>query len=77
MSNILADEAMLKTALIEFERVSASYKKSFERIIVAVPGFIYVFNLVDPSYRVTELASSKQYDLAMTARNNVLNAERD
>ena len=75
MSNILANETMLKAALIEFERASDGYKNSFERIIVAVPGYIYEFNLIDFSYHVVELPSSKQYDLAMTARNNVLNAE--
>ena len=75
MSNILANETMLKTALVEFERASAGYKNSFERIIVAVPGYVYEFNLVDSSYRVAELPSNKQYDLAMAARSNVLNAE--
>lgn len=75
MSNILANETMLKAALIEFERTSAGYKNSFERIIVAVPENVYEFNLVDSSYRVVELPNSKQYDLAMTARSNVLNAE--
>ncbi len=75
MSDILANETMLKSALIEFERASAGYKNSFERIIVAVPEYVYEFNLVDHSYRVTELPNSKQYDLAMTARGNVLNAE--
>lgn len=75
MSDILADEAMLKAALIEFEQVSANYDNSFERIIVAVPGYVYVFNLDDRSHRVTELVSSMQYDFAMTARKNVLNEE--
>lgn len=75
MSDILANEAMLQTALIGFERAAASYENSFERIIVAVPGYVYKFNLVDRGYRVTELPSSEQYGLAMTARSNVLNAE--
>ena len=75
MSDILADEAMLKAALIEFEQVSDNFDNSFEQIIVAVPGYAYMFNLADHSPCVTELASSIQYDLAMTARNNVLNAE--
>lgn len=75
MSDILANEMMLQAALTEFKRVSANYKNSFERIIVAVPGCVYKFNLVNCSYRVTTLPDSKQYDLAMTARSNVLNAE--
>lgn len=75
MSDILADETMLKAALIEFERASAGYKNSFERVIVAVPGYVYEFNLVDLSYRVVELPSNTQYDLAMAARSNALNAE--
>ena len=75
MSDILANETMLKAALIEFKRASVGYKNSFERIIVAAPGYVYEFNLVDSSCRVTELPSSKQYDLAMLARSNVLNAE--
>lgn len=76
MSDILADETMLKAALIKFERASAGYKNSFERIIVAVPGYVYEFDLVDFSYRVVELPSNTQYDLAMAARSNVLNAEK-
>ena len=75
MSDILANETMLQAALIVFERVSASYKNSFERIIVAVPGYIYEFNLIYCSYRVVKLSSSEQYGLAMTARSNVLYAE--
>ena len=75
MSDILANERMLQAALVEFESASASHKSSFERIIVAVPGYVYEFNLIDPSYHVVELPSCKQYDLAMIARNNVLNAE--
>lgn len=75
MSDILANEMMLQAALVEFESASASYKSSFERIIVAVPGYVYEFNLIDSSYHVVELPSCKQYDLAMIARNNVLNAE--
>lgn len=75
MSDILADETMLQAALIGFRRASTNYKHSFERIIVAVPGYVYKFNLVNFSYHVTTLPSSKQYDLAMTARSNVLNAE--
>lgn len=75
MSDILADETMLKAALIKFERASVGYKNSFERIIVAVPGYVYEFDLVDFSYRVVELPSNTQYDLAMAARSNVLNAE--
>lgn len=75
MSDILADGTMLKAALIKFERASADYKNSFERIIVAVPGYVYEFNLVDFSYRVVELPSNTQYDLAMAARSNVLNSE--
>ena len=75
MSDILADETMLQAALIGFRRASTNYKNSFERIIVAVPGYVYKFNLVNCSYHVTTLPSSKQYDLAMTARSNVLNAE--
>lgn len=74
MSDILANETILKAALIEFKRASVGYKNSFERIIVAVPGYVYEFNLVDSSCRVTKLPSSKQYDLAMVARSNVLNA---
>lgn len=75
MSDILANETMLKAALFKFERASAGYKNSFERIIVAVPGYVYEFDLVDYSYRVVELPSNTQYDLAMAARSNVLNAE--
>lgn len=75
MSDILADETMLKAALIKYERASVGYKNSFERIIVAVPGYVYEFDLVDYSYRVVELPSNTQYDLAMAARSNVLNAE--
>lgn len=75
MSRILADGTLLKAALIKFERASADYKNSFERIIVAVPGYVYEFNLVDFSYRVVELPSNTQYDLAMAARSNVLNSE--
>lgn len=75
MSNILADEAMLKAALIDFKQASDDYDDSFERIIIAVPGYIYVFNLDNYDYCVTELASSTQYDLSMTARSNVLKAE--
>lgn len=75
MSDILANETMLKDALFKFERASAGYKNSFERIIVAVPGYVYEFDLVDYSYRVVELPSNTQYDLAMAARSNVLNAE--
>lgn len=75
MSDILANETMLKDALFKFERASAGYKNSFARIIVAVPGYVYEFDLVDYSYRVVELPSNTQYDLAMAARSNVLNAE--
>lgn len=75
MSDILANETMLKAALFKFERASAGYKNSFERIIVAVPGYVYEFDLVDYSYRVVELPSNTQYDLTMAARSNVLNAE--
>lgn len=74
MSDILANETMLKAALVEFKRASVGYKNSFGRIIVAVPGYVYEFNLVDSSCHVTELPNSKQHDLAMVARSNVLNA---
>lgn len=75
MSDILADEMMLQAALTGFRRASANYKNSFEQIIVAVPEYVYKFNLVNYGYRVTTLPSGKQYDLAMTARSNALNAE--
>ena len=75
MSDILANETMLQAALIEFERESTSYKNFFERIIVAVPGYVYKFNLINCSYCIAKLSSSEQYNLSMTARGNVLNAE--
>ena len=75
LSDILAEEKMLQTALTEFERASANYKSSFERIIVAVPGYVYEFDLIYRSYCVVRLPSSVQRDFAMIARSNVLHAE--
>lgn len=76
MSDILANETMLEDALSQFNKTTASYEVAFERVIVAVPGYIYTFDLRDIGYSLTELDSTKQYELAMEARQCVLEAEQ-
>ena len=77
MSDILANQTMLKNALLEFEQTATNYAVSFERVIVAVPKYVYTFDLRDSSYHVAELDSGKQYELAMAARQRVLDAEQN
>lgn len=77
ISDILADEAMLKDALLKFERTAANYSIHFEQVIVAAPEYVYTFNLRNISYHVTELDNGRQYELAMAARRRVLDAERN
>lgn len=76
MSDILANEAMLKDALLRFGKTAAGYEVSFERVIVVVPGYVYEFNLCENSYSFVELNNSKQCELAMKARESVLEAEQ-
>lgn len=75
MSGILANDAMLEDALSQFEKMAASFEIPFERVIVAVPGYVYEFNIRDNGCSFTKLDRSIQYKLAMEARRSVLEAE--
>ena len=76
MSDILANKAMLKDALLRFGKTAAGYEVSLERVIVVVPAYVYEFNLCENSYSFVELNNSKQCELAMKARESVLEAEQ-
>ena len=76
MSDIIANRAMLEDALSKFEQAATCYAISFEQVLVAVPEHIYTFDLREHDYCATDISSSKQYELAMTARRNVLDIER-
>lgn len=77
MSDIYANKEMLEGALLEFEKATTGNEIGFERVIVAVPEYVYTFDLQNSCYSITKLNSSKQYELGMVARQNVLDAERD
>lgn len=76
LSDICASKTMLQDALLKLEQTAGNYAVSFERVVVAVPGYVYTFSLFDNKYHAINLSSSKQYELAMAARQCVLDAER-
>ncbi len=73
-SDVFADNMMLDKGLADF--VSLNTKpKSFERIVVSVPGHNYDFDLNGRTYRDLTFSSTDQYDIAVRAREIVIEAE--
>ena len=75
MSDILADKLMLKEALLDFKEVLTDDLIPFKRVIIAVPGFIYIFDLSLNDCHMVEFDNEKQFQLAMQAREHVLEYE--
>ena len=47
-SGIYADDSMLQNALRAMLDLSLNYNCKFEKVLVSVPGFLYIFDLLSP-----------------------------
>lgn len=68
---ILASEEMLNQALNDFIIQQQKYKLKFDLIIVCVPSYLYVFNLLQDEFRSIKYTSDIQYKLANDAMRQV------
>ena len=72
LSDIYADEKMLKEVLCEMIQAQAVNEKIFQKVYINVPRFLYVFDLEKDTYNVKEISSDTQFRLANEARDFVL-----
>ena len=72
LSDIYADEKMLKEVLCEMMQAQAVNEKIFQKVYINVPRFLYVFDLEKDTYNVKEISSDTQFRLANEARDFVL-----
>ena len=77
LSDIYADEKMLKEVLCEMIQAQAVNEKIFQKVYINVPRFLYVFDLEKDTYNVKEISSDTQFRLANGARNFVLAHENN
>lgn len=64
---ILASEEMLNQTLNDFVSQQQKYKVKFDLIIVCVPSYLYVFNLMQGEIRIIKYTSDIQYKIANDA----------
>ena len=76
-SDIYADCNMLAEELFTFLDISEEYTKQYERIVVSVPSFNYVFNLKEKDYEQLPFLPIDQRFIAEKARQVVIDAELD
>lgn len=76
LSDIYADEKMLKEVLCKMIQAQAFNEKIFQKVYINVPRFLYVFDLEKDTYDVKEISSDTQFKLANKARNFVLVHEK-
>lgn len=72
LSDIYADEKMLKEVLCEMIQAQTVNEKIFQKVYINVPRFLYVFDLEKDTYNVKEISSDTQFRLANEARDFVL-----
>lgn len=74
-SEILADARMLAEALESIVELSGRYERRFERIVVWVPSYLYIFEVNDRRYWVSGFDSIRQIRCGEAARQAVIKAE--
>lgn len=67
IDHILTDEKMLKQALNDFDKQQQNYKSKFDLIIVCVPSYLYVFDMLQSNIRCIDYPNDIQFKLANNA----------
>lgn len=75
-SDILASESMLSAALSKIDSLCRDAEPpSFSTVYVAVPGYLYLFDVTGGERATMPISDGLQYELAMWARKTVIDEE--